>query len=148
VAGALAFIFNPAAPGTPSPAPFSVLLDGTQSGAISEQKNLRIRSADELSAVWDMLYASSTPPVMPLVDFTNDEVLAVFDGTHATGGYSVRVASITDTNGTRSVVIEHTMPGSGCMATQMLTSPFEFVIVPLTTATLTHEDVTKVNDCQ
>lgn len=148
IATGLSLVLYPQAPGTSSAVRFSTLTDGVISGSMTEEKNLRISSAEEFAMIWKSIYGDEGVSTMPSVNFDTDEVLAVFDGTHPTGGYAIRVASITDANGTRFVVIEHTTPGTGCITNQMVTSPFEMALVPKTDATLTHEDVTKVASCE
>lgn len=128
------------------PVPFTVLEEGANAKDIIEGKNYVIQNEEELSLLWSMIYGEDAPP-MPAVDFATEEVLAVFAGEQATGGYDISVKDIVQENGTRVVTILHEMPEEGCMTTQAITSPFELVRVPAGSGSITHEDETVAVSC-
>lgn len=139
--------FSPAAAPAPAPgaATFRVLDQGATSGSITERKNYRIKNQDELEELWKMLHGTGAPAN---IDFDTSEVIAVFDGTHATGGYSISIESITDNpGGARAVAIVHAEPGTSCLTSDGITSPFQIVVLPKSASPLTHEDRTTVNEC-
>lgn len=127
------------------PVEFSVLADGTNASLIEGPVNYRITQKEELAALWEMLGRTD---LAPAVNFEKSEVLAVFDGERATGGYSVAIESITNTEDTRTVLIQHTVPGEGCMTMQSLTYPYTLIEVPKTTLSLTHTRETVEMSCQ
>jgi hypothetical protein len=135
------------APSGPAPVAFSVVAQGSDSGMIAERKNFRIKSQDELAALWVMVYGTAGPE-MPRIDFTKDELLAVFEGTRPTGGYTVAVVSVFDEPGSRSVTIQHEVPGDSCMTSQAITSPFSMVRLQKTGAPLTRHDLEEVIECE
>lgn len=147
-----AWLFVSGSPGTSSvgksegPVTFSVISDGQNSGSITERKNFRIKDRAELDALWEMMYATDGPPLPP-IDFESNEVLAVFDGTHSSGGYEVRVASITDGALSRSIVILRRSPGDTCVTTDALTSPYVLIVLPKTTLPIEREEVPEVVPC-
>lgn len=125
---------------------YSTLTEGPYAGALTERKNYRIKSREEFDQLWQMIYAGDGPNI-PYIDFAESEVLAVFDGTHTTGGYAIEVASVED-NGSRRIIIKHISPGETCMTTGSITSPFALVMLPKTTLPIVREDVEEVRECQ
>lgn len=124
---------------------FSVIDQGVSSGSITERKNYRIKSQDELNELWRMVHGAGAPTT---VDFTKQEVIAVFDGTHVTGGYGVSVASIVDVpSGSRTISIVRTEPGDSCVTTQSITSPFQIIVVSKSNAPFVREEQTIVEEC-
>ncbi len=127
-------------------APFVVLDEGSNSGAVTERKNYRIKNQEELEALWLMVHGTGAPTS---IDFGKNEVIAVFDGTHATGGYDISISAVDDSMpGARHVSILHTEPGASCITTDAITSPFQIIYLPKSAAPLTREDTTLVVDCQ
>lgn len=127
--------------------PVSVIAQGSDSGTFMARKNYRIKSVEELSMLWGAVHGTDGPN-LPSIDFDTEEVLAVFDGTRQTGGYSVEVASVFDVGGTRTVTIHHFIPGESCMASQAMTSPFTLVRLKKTNAPLSRADVDVVRECE
>ncbi len=124
---------------------FAVLDQGSSSGDVTERKNYRIKSQDELAELWRMVHGTGAPTT---VDFTKQEVIAVFDGTHVTGGYEVAIASVVDVaTGSRTVSIVRTEPGESCMTTESITSPYQIIVVPKSDAPFAREEQTVVEEC-
>jgi hypothetical protein len=161
VVGLVLFLYNPSAgaPAAPSgsapatassyaassPTPFIVLAHGAAGPAGIGQVNYRITSAAQLAQLWQMIYGDNTAP--PAVDFSRQEVLAFFDGTHATGGYDIAVTSVAD-NGARTVNVQHTAPGAGCVVSQSSTAPFEVIQVAKSALAINHVDAAATSDCK
>lgn len=126
----------------------AVIAQGTNAVAIDMRTNYRIEDQDQLVALWSLVYGNNAPN-MPGVDFETNEVIAVFDGTHSTGGYRVHVTSVTDTGLNRVVGIEHVEPHADCPVAAVQTSPFELVVVPKMSdaLTLTREETTTISPC-
>jgi hypothetical protein len=127
--------------------PFTVLAEGTDAAATTDRTNYWIQSNNELTALWSIAYGDLDGPVQPRVDFSKYEVLAVFDGTHSTGGYALTIQSVTDTDTQREVVINHVALGDTCTIPQNSTSPFEIIEVPTTTFPLVHQDIMSTSTC-
>ena len=111
------------------PVAFSVVAEGQKAAHVQERVNYRIKSTSEFSDMWYLLHGGSQPNI-PAVDFERNEVLAIFDGSHTTGGYDVRTVSIVDSGLVRTITIEHTEPGEECTVSQGSTSPYELIVVP------------------
>lgn len=125
---------------------FTVLAKGQNAGSIDQRVNYRITDPDQFTMLWEMIYTVNGPSV-PVIDFENQEVLALFDGSHSTGGYAISVTGIDDKGGRRVIMIERTEPGENCSTTNAATNPFILVTVPSTELTFDHEDTVKTTEC-
>jgi hypothetical protein len=126
---------------------FTILAQGNDAASVSARTNYRITNNDEFTALWAMIYGNNGTPQIPTVDFTKYEVLAIFDGSHSSGGYGITVQSVSEQNGTRTVTIIHRAPGTNCTSPSTATSPFELVQVPATTLPLAHQDDMSTTTC-
>jgi hypothetical protein len=162
IVGLVLFLYNPSSAGAPaaaspntqasadsyaasSPTPFSVIAHGASGPSGIGKVNYRITSASQLAQLWQMIYGDNTAP--PAVDFSRQEVLAFFDGTHATGGYDIAVTSVAD-NGARTVNVQHVAPGAGCVVSQSSTAPFEVIAVAKSALSINHVDAAVTSDCK
>ncbi|MDR3548058.1 MAG: protease complex subunit PrcB family protein [Candidatus Pacebacteria bacterium] len=119
---------------------YTVLAQGTKAVGVSARTNYRIQNTNDLEALWALVYGYNDTPAAPTVDFSQDEVIAVFDGSNPTTGYSINVSSITDSQGKRLVLINHDSPDQTCKVKNTATDPFEILVVPKTNLTLAHQD--------
>ena len=124
----------------------SVVAQGVNA-PISTRVNYVIRTESQWQQ-FKALFSGTKAPKFPSVDFSKDQVLAVFTGTKPTDGYSIHVSKITDTTHGRLVAITLVTPGSNCTVAPTQTSPYEIVTVPATTLTLSHTNLTKVRPCR
>jgi hypothetical protein len=128
------------------PVAYTTLAEGSYSGSVTERANYRIKNTEELVELWKMMYGTDGP-TLPAIDFGKHEVLAIFDGTHSSGGYDVRIASIEDEELTRRVTIVRVTPGDDCMTTTAITSPYLLVAAPKSVLPLSREEVSEVAEC-
>ncbi|HEY0010285.1 MAG TPA: protease complex subunit PrcB family protein [Candidatus Paceibacterota bacterium] len=147
------YLFFNGAPSLPTPSPntapkagFSTLQKGQNAGTLDRRANFRINSEEELAELWGLIYGTGGPAI-PAVDFGNDEVIAVFDGSHATGGYDVEVADISDADGRRTIIIRRYVPGDTCAVGTEITSPFHLVRAPKSTLPISREEETITRTC-
>lgn len=117
---------------------FRVLAEG-QNATITERKNYAVYTEEDFAALWTRAYGEDAP-ALPAVDFDDSYVIGVFAGEQATGGHAIAVSRVTDENAVRTVAIALTRPGAGCMVSQALTSPFQFVLVPFSDRALARVD--------
>jgi len=150
VTGILLYMYGPTLLSQESggPVSFSSVASGARAAEVTAQKNYRITSREDLSILWAMIHGNDAPRI-PSVDFETQEVLAVFDGTHSSGGYSIKVARVVDQSLTRIVYVEQHRPAENCSVPSVLTSPYELVVVPKLpdTRTMTHVDTVVTNEC-
>jgi hypothetical protein len=136
------------APAQPQSVSFRVLDAGANAANADTRKNAAAYSKDSLAQLWSIVYGSDAP-APPQIDFSKEYVIGVFAGQQSTGGYSIAVASVTDTGNTRSVAATITKPGKNCFTTEALTNPYQIVVVPLSDATnLERKDVVVTADCK
>jgi hypothetical protein len=151
--GAVIFSSGRMTPSTVSPAavvnstpkatttvPFTRLLQGTQSSVVT-RTNYLITSPAQLKNLWKLIAATSTPPT---VDFKTKAVLAVF--ADKASSLAITVSKIEDTDA-RLVSITLAKPDSTCTKKNIAASPYEIITVPVTSLSLTHEDIATTTSC-
>lgn len=126
---------------------FRVVESGAQAANISVRKNYAAYTQEAFEKVWNMVHGTSGAE-KPVVDFSQEYVIAVFAGKQPTGGHSIAVAAVVDALNTRTVDVTLTKPGEGCIVTQALTNPYQVVVVPLSDASLTHKDTEIEEPCR
>ncbi len=139
---------NSAQTGGTSTVPFTPLESGNSALGVSVRTNYRISSRNDLDALWPLLYGEKDAPPIPQIDFSKYEILTLFDGSHSTTGHGIAVASITDANAVRTVVVTHIVPDGDCSVGTSSNSPFIVIRVPKTTFQLAHQDVTASSTCK
>lgn len=137
-------------PGTmeaPSGFSYAVAAEGDDALGIDRRVNYRIRTEDEFAMLWEEMFpgVSQTPLA---IDFSREEVLALFDGTHSTTGYAVSVSDIEDTNGVRRVTVLRSVPGEACAVASRITSPYVIIRVPKSTLPIERIEQEAVAPCQ
>ena len=85
-----------------------------------------ITSQGQLQELYKELGWSSAPAV----DFSKNNVVALFMGQKRTGGYSINVRKVTVEDDTATVEVLETSPEG--MATMALTAPYCIVVIPKT----------------
>lgn len=126
----------------------TVLAQGDEAAGMDGRVNYRITTPDQLAALWQMVYGQSGGPSVPNIDFNNNEVLALFDGSHSTGGYGIRLDSIKDKGGKRTVTITHVQPDDTCVPAGAATSPFVILEVSKSSLPISRIEQTATTPCQ
>lgn len=109
-----------------------VILEGNYS-AISDKRELIINSEKDYQALMNDVYKNLDQlPKIPVVDFKKNSIVAVFIGSRNTGGYGVKIDSITELSGNLEVNVTETTPGKNCMVTDAITAPFVLLKIPKT----------------
>lgn len=125
----------------------SVIINGVNA-PIKERVNYLIDNENDLNKLWKTLFGtSSTSPEKPKIDFSKNQIMAIFAGTKPTGGYSISVSNVQDIQDKRIVSIVITKPDTSCVVTQAQTSPYEIIKISSTTLPFTHNDTTTVHSC-
>lgn len=92
---------------------------------------LLISSAPELQAFWDLHTAGVTgAPPPPVVDWSQDVVVAVFAGLRLTSGYSIEITDLSLGATDLHVTTVETKPGAGCGVFFKHSQPFQLVSIP------------------
>lgn len=122
--------------------PFTAIASGSRS-LVTTRVNYLITNEEELGRLWKLLDATNTPPT---VDFKESAVIAVFAGEQPTAGYAIDISKVED-SGRRMVSVTLNQPGSGCVAAQVLSTPYKVVTLPVTSLPLDHEDTSTTVAC-
>lgn len=110
--------------------PFEVIHGGTYS-AISEAKQVVITNNDDYQKLMSEVYANlDQMPRIPEVDFTKNDVAAVFMGARSNGGYMINFDKIVKRTNDVTCYIYETYPGKNCVTTDAVTQPYEIVKIP------------------
>lgn len=126
---------------------FSVLAEGGNATGISERKNYAVYSEADFARLWNMAYGEN-PQAMPDVDFDTHYVISVFAGQKLSGGHAIAVSRVTEADNVRTIAVTLTAPGETCVVTEGLTSPFQFILVPVSAAELARTEETVTTPCQ
>jgi hypothetical protein len=103
-----------------------------------------IRDQAAWETFWRTMHANEFPqPDVPAIDFTTRMVVAAAMGTRNSGGYSIRIASLSA--GTARVV--STSPGSQCVVPGVITQPVDAAVAPRVEGTIRFEESSEVHDC-
>ncbi len=99
--------------------------DGEKS---TEVQLLVFNSSDAFSDFLAKHHANRVPvPPVPEIDFTKEMVVAVIDTPHQTGGYSVEVKGVQESETALLVKAVKTSPAPGCMVPQVFTRPYHII---------------------
>ena len=109
--------------------PFHYEAGGAYGGEKS-RVNLVAKTEAECSALWRRLPAMPYPPptvdILP-VDCSAQMLIGAALGEQATGGYSIEITKVVETQSTLEVYIKKTSPGYLCPVTEAITHPFHIV---------------------
>lgn len=105
-------------------------VDQSTSGSteFEENQELIIKSEQEFRELWVDLHQQRSPaPDVPVINFDNNIVIAVLMGVQNTGGYYTDIEQVGVFDGVTGISVLETMPGEGCVTTQMLTMPYHII---------------------
>lgn len=127
---------------------FSTLSEGNNGGFL-EKQNIVITSQEKLEEVWNEAYSNYMKKIaVPVVSFERKMVLLVTMGEQNNGGFSIKVASITEHENNIIVIVEETIPDNNCMTTSVITYPYEIVEMPTTLKKIVFKNVEKIYSCK
>lgn len=107
---------------------FATILKAWQSG-ITEPGTVIITSQADFQALWDRVFAPPfIKPDMPVIDFNQMMVVAVFQGEQSGGCYETSVLRLWRTGDRLRVVAREIVPGSQCLCTGGITQPFHMIV--------------------
>jgi len=112
-----------------SPVVPTVLLTLNVSG-FTESTEAVLREPGALADAWKTAHSGIPGNPPPSIDFAKQMVVLVAIGSRNTGGYTVRVDSVSRASDGALVSYTVVSPGPTCMTPQMITSPTVAVSVP------------------
>lgn len=127
-----------------APASFTVLVTSPD-GQADRRKLEIIRSQQDFNAAYHEVLPDAG--LAPSVDFNQSIVIGAYLGTQSTGGYSIAVETVNVTESYVEVNVKSTAPGSTCITSQSLTSPFQFVAIAKTTKPVIFKESYAVLNC-
>lgn len=106
---------------------FHTIEKGFFSG-ITERKNLIIRRQDEWAKLWNKHTSTRIPhPQAPVIDFSENIILAVFMGEKASGGFGVEITRVEKCENELVVFFSEVEPSADTMVTAVLTQPYHII---------------------
>ncbi|MFH1100584.1 MAG: protease complex subunit PrcB family protein [Methanobacteriota archaeon] len=95
----------------------------------TEQRDYVINSQDAWVELWNTTMNGVTTqlPEMPVVDFTDNTVIAVFFGQHSSLGYEIQIEKIVENNTRVIVYVKESSPKPGEPAGSALTQPYHII---------------------
>ena len=109
---------------------FQTVAIGTRS-AVRDSLQTVARTQSDWSALWQRHTSNeSSPPALPVLDFSKEIVVAVFLGEKPTGGHGIEITRVFRTDHSLVVWYHEKSPPSRALTTQALTQPFHIVRIP------------------
>lgn len=124
---------------------FTVIDSGGVAVDMDHRANVRLQNADDLQRLWSQVYGADAPA--PDIDFNKYDVFAVFEGSHSTSGYGIKISAVYESNGMRSVQVLRTVPGPSCTTASQITSPFQMIRISKTDLEYSVTDTTETTTC-
>jgi hypothetical protein len=125
-------------------------IDDGQYGDIIEGTRVVLRDEKTYASFWKRLHAGRrSAPDRPAVDFETHAVVAVVLGERLTGGHSVRIDGARSTEDREKLQVRFTesVPGDGCVTTQVLTSPYVLATVGARSEDVTFDGDEETRSC-
>ncbi|MFI4956730.1 MAG: hypothetical protein ACHQAX_05945 [Gammaproteobacteria bacterium] len=141
----LLLAFSMAHAGSPPPPPkdelaiipFTIILNGAQSGIHPETQTIALIQDD---AAWKAFWAKhntiSPPPASPNIDFAKNMVITVIDSDQPNSGYYLSLDKIEKHDEELWVYVTREQPAAACMNLGMVAQPFVFATLPKMPATV------------
>ncbi|NYT00930.1 MAG: protease complex subunit PrcB family protein [Methanocellales archaeon] len=111
---------------------FENISKGSYSGH-NERGDYVIKNSSELDNLWGKMQSrGTTTPIsaiidLPDVNFNDEMVVAVFQGTQSTGGYAIEIIKIVEKENSVEVFVKETSPSPDSLVTQAFTQPHHIV---------------------
>ena len=102
-------------------------IDRGHNSRYSTASQLVIASNEEWIDLWQQHTSNST---LPEVDFTQEQVVAVFAGVKPSSGYSIEVISVETTNSILVITVKDSQPGPGDGVFTAQTKPYHIIKIP------------------
>ena len=123
-------------------------LNAGKNGDFTQKVNRVISNQNDFNEVWDKAFSNFTDKEKtPEIDFKNKLILLVTMGQKNSGGYTIKIDQLTETQDNITVTILETSPGKSCVTSEVLTFPYQIVEIDKTTKKLVFETKEKVYDC-
>jgi PrcB C-terminal len=115
---------------------FRTIARGANSG-YPTASHLVIDNSEAWADVWQQHTSDFIPPPpVPNVDFTDNQVVAVFMGEKRTGGYSVEILSVETKSSEKEnlaslvITVAYRQPKPGEIVPEVITHPYQIITIP------------------
>lgn len=115
--------------------------DGTSAEAI---QTTVIKDQNTLDTYWDSLKTQENKPAM---DFGKEFVVSVSQGQKPSGGHTVEVTEVRETDDSVVVSYTETFPGKNCIVTSVITHPYHIIKIPKTNKRIDFAYTIKTSEC-
>lgn len=106
---------------------FDTLAKNVMSGH-AEKMNYVITSKEDWEMLWDKVSSIYHPrPPAPEVDFSNESVIAIFQGSQPSSGYSTTVSKLVKSGKKLKVFVREVLPADDCAVLLVITRPYEII---------------------
>jgi len=128
--------------------PFDILVEGDSAGDYPHD-SLHIQSDAEWQKFWREVHDGlpSMPPILP-VNFRTSDVVAVVEGRQTTGGYGLRINSISTSAAGTVVDVQETVPTITCAVTQSPSNRYFLVRTDKLTEPVSFRLTTEHRECR
>ncbi len=119
-----------------------------QYSGIADSQRVVIRDAVAWRQYWTVIHRPFIPaPAMPEVDFNREMVVLAALGARPSGGFLIRIDSVTPDSARLVVQVTRIVPGRGCALPAVVTQPVDLVRVPTTPLPVTFAEREERTDC-
>ena len=106
---------------------FETVSEGNYSGH-DDKKEYVIKDISQWKTLWSLVNSRAIPQSdLPNINFDDEMVIAVFQGSHSTGGYSIEIVEILEKANSLEVTVKETSPSPGSIVTQAFTQPYHII---------------------
>ncbi len=118
-----------------------------RTGIYSSQHEKKDHVIDNLIEWETFWWSMDTTQSLPDINFSENLVLAIFMGARSSGGYSISVNKIIETNSALEVFLKEVSPGQRCGVTMALTQPYTIAVVEKTGKDVQFTTEQEVTEC-
>ncbi|MFC1801459.1 protease complex subunit PrcB family protein [Nanoarchaeota archaeon] len=117
----------------PESSSFETISHSSSGTRHQEKQDYVIINEDDLMEMWEKVYTNVDPvPELPDVNFDEEMVIAVFLGTKPTGGYTIEITEVVETEDSLEVYVKETSPSPRNIVALAVTYPEHIVKVEKT----------------
>lgn len=124
-------------------------LDAGEQSAVADRRLVVIQDSGEFATIWgEHCPGGACGRAMPVVNFVEFSVLAVFSDARPSSGYAVAVEAVEPGPDDTLVRVVRIEPGAECVVPAVVTTPYQFLRVDRITQPVRLVERTEVRSCQ
>ncbi len=127
---------------------FNVIKEGTNSG-FKAKLNQVIKTQEKFKKVWNKIDVNFTKKeALPKIDFNKQMLAFVALGEQTSGGYAVKINSVTENKKNIIIDVTEIKPGKTCITTSVMTYPYQLLTLEKTSKSVQFNWIKKVYECK